>query len=102
MEKEQLKLNTGSRTLTRTHNLNREKHSRSKISHFWETFSKVDNKTMIRDQNIDLEAMADKKCGTLHDFACHPCAGAMLIVPILVDVLPKQVHFFLIRISYLT
>ena len=20
-----------------------------------------------------------KKCGTLHDFACHPCAGAMLI-----------------------
>ena len=22
---------------------------------------------------------ADKKCGTLHDFACHPCAGAMLI-----------------------
>ena len=19
------------------------------------------------------------KCGTLHDFACHPCAGAMLI-----------------------
>ena len=22
---------------------------------------------------------ADQKCGTLHDFACHPCAGAMLI-----------------------
>ena len=20
-----------------------------------------------------------KKCGTLHEFACHPCAGAMLI-----------------------
>ena len=20
-----------------------------------------------------------EKCGTLHDFACHPCAGAMLI-----------------------
>ena len=20
-----------------------------------------------------------QKCGTLHDFACHPCAGAMLI-----------------------
>ena len=20
-----------------------------------------------------------KKCGTLHDFACHPCGGAMLI-----------------------
>ena len=25
------------------------------------------------------EVSADKKCGTLHDFACHPCAGAMLI-----------------------
>ena len=79
MEKEQLKLNTGSTTLARTHDLNREKHSRSKISHFWETFIKVDNKTMMQDQNLVLEAMADKKCGTLHDFACHPCAGAMLI-----------------------
>ena len=26
-----------------------------------------------------VESTADKKCGTLHDFACHPCAGAMLI-----------------------
>ena len=26
-----------------------------------------------------IEAMRSKKCGTLHDFACHPCAGAMLI-----------------------
>ncbi len=23
--------------------------------------------------------MRTQKCGTLHDFACHPCAGAMLI-----------------------
>ena len=26
-----------------------------------------------------IEVMRGKKCGTLHDFACHPCAGAMLI-----------------------
>ena len=34
----------------------------------------------------------EQKCGTLHDFECHPCAGAMVIlgVPILVYVLPKQ------------
>ena len=24
-----------------------------------------------------------QKCGTLHDFACHPCAGAMLIFSLL-------------------
>ena len=27
----------------------------------------------------DCPAVRAKKCGTLHDFACHPCAGAMLI-----------------------
>ena len=26
-----------------------------------------------------LDIVRTKKCGTLHDFACHPCAGAMLI-----------------------
>ena len=24
----------------------------------------------------NIEVIVDKKCGTLHDFACHPCAGA--------------------------
>ena len=33
----------------------------------------------------------EKKFGTLHDFACHPCAGAMLIFSV-VYVLPKQVQ----------
>ena len=27
----------------------------------------------------NIRKMRCKKCGTLHDFACHPCAGAMLI-----------------------
>ena len=35
-----------------------------------------------------------KKYGTLHEFACHPCAGAMLIFSVsfqfLVYMLPKQ------------
>ena len=26
-----------------------------------------------------LEFLGKKKFGTLHEFACHPCAGAMLI-----------------------
>ena len=37
-----------------------------------------------------------KKYGTLHEFACHPCAGGhanlLCIVPILIYVLPKQAH----------
>ena len=40
-----------------------------------------------------------QKYGTLHEFACHPCAGAMLIffvVPILLYVLPKQAQFSLL------
>ena len=38
----------------------------------------------------------NQKYGTLHEFACHPCAGShanlLCIVPILVYVLPKQVQ----------
>jgi len=30
-------------------------------------------------QIVRIDVQVDKKCGTLHDFACHPCAGAMLI-----------------------
>ncbi len=26
-----------------------------------------------------VDVKVSQKCGTLHDFACHPCAGAMLI-----------------------
>ena len=29
--------------------------------------------------NIFHRLVRTQKCGTLHDFACHPCAGAMLI-----------------------
>ena len=29
--------------------------------------------------HVDFRHRSIKKCGTLHDFACHPCAGAMLI-----------------------
>ena len=28
---------------------------------------------------LSVGVVRGKKCGTLHDFACHPCAGAMLI-----------------------
>lgn len=31
------------------------------------------------DNQIIKQMKNNKKCGTLHDFACHPCAGAMLI-----------------------
>ena len=41
-----------------------------------------------------------QKYGTLHEFACHPCAGAiaklLCIAPILVYVLPKRaLHMYL-------
>ena len=41
-------------------------------------------KTLKSKHQIILHLLKDtgsaaKKCGTLHDFACHPCAGAMLI-----------------------
>ena len=29
--------------------------------------------------NLIFSFVRTQKCGTLHDFACHPCAGAMLI-----------------------
>ena len=29
--------------------------------------------------NLLFSFVRTQKCGTLHDFACHPCAGAMLI-----------------------
>ena len=29
--------------------------------------------------NVEASILRSQKCGTLHDFACHPCAGAMLI-----------------------
>ena len=32
------------------------------------------------------EIKEGKKYGTLHDFACHPCAGAMLIFSVLFQV----------------
>ena len=46
---------------------------------------------------LNINLMRIQKCGTLHDFACHPCAGGhanlLCIVPILVYVLPKQVQY---------
>ena len=46
------------------------------IGFIWK-FSKklIVEKLIIRKFRI----VRTKKCGTLHDFACHPCAGAMLI-----------------------
>ena len=34
---------------------------------------------MLVKQSCKVPYPGRKKCGTLHDFACHPCAGAMLI-----------------------
>ena len=35
---------------------------------------------VVRGQGVMIwQGSTWKKCGTLHDFACHPCAGAMLI-----------------------
>ena len=35
-------------------------------------------KSIVRG-NLIFSFVRTQKCGTLHDFACHPCAGAMLI-----------------------
>ena len=41
----------------------------------WNVFvSTTSNLSMKWQRGVRLQ-----KCGTLHDFACHPCAGAMLI-----------------------
>ena len=41
-------------------------------------------------------ATKNKKLGTLHEFACHPCcrghANLLCIVPTLVYVVPKHLH----------
>ena len=39
----------------------------------WSNYEKV---SLMKSK---LDIVRTKKCGTLHDFACHPCAGAMLI-----------------------
>ena len=50
--------------------------STSFIALFWPKWIQM---AMFYDLRRKTGAMRGKKCGTLHDFACHPCAGAMLI-----------------------
>ena len=46
-------------------------------SNFWP--EKVNILLELNENKVGKGGAVAKKCGTLHDFACHPCAGAMLI-----------------------
>ena len=46
---------------------------------FLSFFDETSGNRVEIDSKIKFSARRRKKFGTLHEFACHPCAGAMLI-----------------------
>ena len=45
----------------------------------WQMFDHLKQSKQMDVKIMPMEVKIMKKYGTLHDFACHPCAGAMLI-----------------------